>query len=179
MVRTSGFHPEDKGSIPFNLKFLLNSLNLIYISPPNTLTAFKTSRVSLNYSDTRRFIFLFFLTIILTFTAVLSCFNLPRSGASAARISAILTVKRVNCFWRTNQKAPMAHRQYSQDQYGFFYYKLTTSLRLISCLINNLRGCHSSNPLTCSSRLLPLLPQNSTASLKLSSIRVAAVAFIL
>lgn len=53
--------------------------------------------------------------------------------------SVYLTIRSVNTFYKTVQRAPMAHRQWSQEQYRFkfFRFRLVAKLPLLPTLLIN------------------------------------------
>lgn len=158
---------------------MLRSVTLTYLSPPNLLTNLRTSKVSLNYQTTRRFIFLLFLTTFLTAATLFKSLNLVYRLGLGEKFLASINAKRVNFFLGSGQKAPMAHRQYSQNQYGIFYYKITTSFRLVKFSPNYLIG--QPLPALSLSRLFfsASLPQSSAISLKFGSFRLSSTSFLL
>jgi hypothetical protein len=143
------------------------------------MTNQKTSRVSLNHRPTRRLVFLFFLTVYVSLTSLFVGPGLVRSQKTPPHPTLSVKIRRIWRFVGSEQKAPMAHRQWSQNQYGFFYYEF----RVLFCA--GASGAGRPIPEAPGGVLgsvfhpTRILPQSSTTLLKSASFRRTCLHFLL
>ena len=112
MVRTLGFRPKNKGSSPFNLERLRLSISLRFISfiDTNLRGFFKLKKSSRLYSTTYLILLNVFIILSRLQTKTTNCLEAPFCYSFFCRSFRKKFI--------TIQRAPIAHRQWSQEQYN-------------------------------------------------------------
>ena len=131
MARTLGFHPKGKGSIPFNLRLFLDcyarSSFSLFLRPRSDIFGYAPSRIRISFF----FLFNFFL-LVFGFFLLNADLYFFRNWATSRLSRGVSFYKntittRLVCFrrvrfFKTIQRGPMAHRQWSQEQYRFSFF---------------------------------------------------------
>ena len=121
MVRTLGFRPKNKGSIPFNLEIIFFKLKFLSFLNLKLKSFFKIKKSTQIVTS----IFLIMLNIFYFLSNLVSIYYLKKYKTFYWNFY----IKKQYIRFLTIQRAPIAHRQWSQEQYHVrvFYFFLKTS----------------------------------------------------
>lgn len=126
MVRTLGFRPKNKGSNPFNLEIIFFKLKFLSFLNLKLKSFFKIKKSTQIVTS----IFLIMLNIFYFLSNLVSLYYLKTRKTFYWNFY----IKKRHMRFLTIQRAPIAHRQWSQEQYHVrvFYFFLKTSFYLCS-----------------------------------------------